>query len=127
MKARPVAVPTEARVIETLAGDPVTVNAKVAVAVPLAFVAVIVYVVALATDVGVPVNAPVEVLKLIPAGVALIAKLAIAPPFPVAVNPVAAVFTVRVSEAEERVNNGKREPKARIGRTWYLVDFVKEP
>jgi hypothetical protein len=103
-------------VIATLAGDPVTVSAKVAVDVPLALVAVIVYVVALATDVGVPVNAPVEVLKLIPAGVALIAKLTIAPPFPVAVNPVAAVFAVRVSEAEERVNNGKREPKARIGR-----------
>ena len=51
-------------------------------------------------------SAPVEVLKLIPAGVALIAKLAIAPPVELMVNPVAAVLTVRVSEAEERVKAG---------------------
>jgi hypothetical protein len=41
-----------------------------------------------------------------PAGVALIAKLEMAPPVEFAVNPVAAVFTVRVSEELERVNAG---------------------
>ena len=55
---------------------------------------------------GVPVSAPVEVLKLIPAGVALIAKLAIAPPVDEMVNPVAAVLTVLVSEADESVKAG---------------------
>lgn len=59
-----------------------------------------------ATVVGVPVKAPVEVLKLIPAGVALMAKLAMAPPVELIVNPVAAVLTVRVSEEEERVKAG---------------------
>ena len=59
-----------------------------------------------ATEVGVPVSAPVEVLKLFPAGVALIAKLAIAPPVDEMVKPVAAVSTVRVSEEEERVKAG---------------------
>jgi hypothetical protein len=34
------------------------------------------------------------VLKLIPAGVALMAKLAMAPPVELIVNPIAAVFTV---------------------------------
>ena len=53
-----------------------------------------------------PVNAPVVVLKLIPGGVALIAKLAIAPPVELIVKPVAAVFTVRVSEEDERVKAG---------------------
>jgi hypothetical protein len=52
------------------------------------------------------VSAPVEVLKLIPGGVALIAKLAMAPPVELIVNPVAAVLTVRVSEEEERVKAG---------------------
>ena len=51
-------------------------------------------------------SAPVEVLKLIPGGVALIAKLAMAPPVELIVNPVAAVLTVRVSEEEERVKAG---------------------
>ena len=55
---------------------------------------------------GVPDSAPVLVLKLIPAGVALIAKLAIAPPVDEMVKPVAAVFTVRVSEEDERVKAG---------------------
>ena len=45
-------------------------------------------------------------LKLIPAGVALMAKLAIAPPVELIVNPVAAVLTVLVSEEEERVKAG---------------------
>jgi hypothetical protein len=83
-----------------------TVNVNVRVADPDAFVAVIVKAVADATDVGVPVSAPVEVLKLIPGGVALIAKLAMAPPVELIVNPVAAVLTVRVSEEEERVKAG---------------------
>ena len=55
---------------------------------------------------GVPVSAPVVVLKLIPGGVALIAKLAIAPPVELMVKPVAAVLTVRVSVDDERVNAG---------------------
>jgi hypothetical protein len=63
-------------------------------------------VVALATVVGVPVSAPVDVLKLIPAGVALMAKLAMAPPVELIVNPVAAVLTVLVSEDDERVKAG---------------------
>jgi hypothetical protein len=73
---------------------------------PVALVAVIVYVVAVATEVGVPVNAPVEVLKLMPAGVALIVKLAMAPPVEMIVKPVATVLTVLVSEDEERVKAG---------------------
>jgi hypothetical protein len=73
---------------------------------PEAFVAVTVYVVADATVFGVPVSAPVVVLKVIPGGVALIAKLAIAPPVELMVNPVAAMFTVFVSAMEERVKAG---------------------
>ena len=84
----------------------VTVNVNVAVVEPLALVAVTVYAVAPATDVGVPVSAPVEVLKLIPAGVALMAKLAMAPPVELMVNPVATVLTVLVSDEEERVKAG---------------------
>jgi hypothetical protein len=45
-------------------------------------------------------------LKLIPGGVAVIAKLAMAPPVELIVNPVAAVFTVLVSAAKVRVNAG---------------------
>ena len=46
----------------------VTVSVNVCVAVPVAFVAVIVYAVADFTAVGVPVNKPVEVLNVKPAG-----------------------------------------------------------
>ena len=46
-----------------------------------------------------------------PAGVALIAKLAIAPPVDEMVKPVAAMFAIRVSDEEERVNAGA----ARVG------------
>jgi hypothetical protein len=73
---------------------------------PVALVAVIVYAVAVATEVGVPESAPVEVLKPIPAGVALIVKLEIKPPVEEIVKPVAAMFTVRVSDEEERVKSG---------------------
>jgi hypothetical protein len=52
------------------------------------------------------VSAPVVRLKLIPAGVALIAKLAMAPPVEEIVKPVAAVLTVRFSEELERVKAG---------------------
>jgi len=55
---------------------------------------------------GVPASVPVEVLKLIPAGIALIAKLAIAPPVEEIVNPVAEVFTVLVSALAEREKAG---------------------
>ena len=48
----------------------VTVSVNVCVAVPVAFVAVIVYAVADFTAVGVPVNKPVEVLNVKPAGAA---------------------------------------------------------
>jgi hypothetical protein len=46
-----------------------------------------------------------------PAGVALIAKLAMVPPVELMVNPVATMFAVRVSEEEERVKAGA----ARVG------------
>jgi hypothetical protein len=46
-----------------------------------------------------------------PAGVALIAKLAIAPPVDEMVKPVAAMFAVLVSDDEERVKAGA----ARVG------------
>jgi hypothetical protein len=46
------------------------------------------------------------VLKLIPGGVALIVKLAMAPPVERIVKPVAAVLTVPVSEEAERVKAG---------------------
>ena len=93
----------------------VTVNVNVAVVEPLALVAVTVYAVAPATDVGVPVSAPVEVLKLIPAGVALMAKLAMAPPVELMVNPVATVLTVLVSDEEERVKAGAASAGAAAG------------
>ena len=48
----------------------VTVSVNVRVAVPVAFVAVIVYTVADFTAVGVPVNKPVEALNESPAGAA---------------------------------------------------------
>ena len=62
--------------------------------------------VAVATVLGVPVRAPVLLLKLIPGGVALMLNLEIAPPVEVAVNPVAVVFTVLLSEEEDKVNAG---------------------
>jgi hypothetical protein len=46
-----------------------------------------------------------------PAGVALIAKLAIKPPVEEIVKPVATMFAVRVSDEDERVNAGA----ARVG------------
>jgi hypothetical protein len=55
---------------------------------------------------GVPVSAPVVVLKLIPGGVALIVNLEIAPPVELMVKPVAAVFFVLVSVDDERVKAG---------------------
>jgi len=57
--------------------------------------------------VGVPERAPVVVLKLIPGGVALIAKLVMAGPVELTVNPVATALTVLVSDDEERVKTGK--------------------
>ena len=62
--------------------------------------------VAVATVFGVPVRAPVVVLKLIPGGVELMEYLAIAPPVEVLVNPVAAVPTVLLSLDEDKVNAG---------------------
>jgi hypothetical protein len=46
------------------------VRVNVAVELPLAFVAVIVYAVALCVAVGVPVKSPVAVLKVVPEGTA---------------------------------------------------------
>ena len=43
-------------------------------------------------------SSPVEVLKLMPAGVALIAKLAMVPPVELMVKPVAVVSTITVSD-----------------------------
>ena len=59
-----------------------------------------------ATVLGVPVKAPVLILKLIPGGVELIAKLEIAPPVELIVNPVAAVSTVLLSVEEDNENAG---------------------
>ena len=102
----------EERVKAGAARAAVTVNVKVCVVEAVAFVAVIVKAVTVATVFGVPVSAPVVVLKIIPGGVALIPKLAIVPPVDVAiVNPVAAVFTVLLSDDEERVKAGA----ARVG------------
>jgi hypothetical protein len=56
--------------------------------------------------VGVPVRVPVYVLKLIPGGVALIAKRLIAPPVELVVKPVATVFSSLDSEEEESVKIG---------------------
>ena len=56
--------------------------------------------------VGAPDRVPVEVSKLIPAGVADIAKLAINPPVELVVNAVPDVKYVRVSDEAERVNAG---------------------
>jgi hypothetical protein len=55
---------------------------------------------------GVPVSAPVVVLKLIPGGVAFIANLEISPPVELIVNPVAAVSAFLVSDEEESVKAG---------------------
>jgi hypothetical protein len=63
-------------------------------------------VVAPAIVVGAPVSVPVEVSKLIPAGVAEIEKLAISPPVEFVVNAVPDVKYVRVAEDEDRVNAG---------------------
>jgi hypothetical protein len=71
------------------AQDAFTVNLYVCVGLPDAFLAVTVYVVAPFTTEGLPDNTPVEVLKLIPGGVAEIEKLEIAPPDEITVNPAA--------------------------------------
>ena len=62
--------------------------------------------VAPAIVVGAPVRVPVEVSKLIPAGVAEMEKLAISPPVELVVNAVPDVKYVRVAEDEDRVNAG---------------------
>ena len=68
---------------------------------------------------GVPDSAPVVVSKLIPGGVALIEKLAIAPPDELTVNPVAEVFTVLLSVVEDRVKvGGRRYVPEVITRVW---------
>jgi hypothetical protein len=84
----------------------VTVSVKVLEVDPEAFVPVIVYTVAPATVFGVPVNAPVEVLNVIPGGVDEMENEAIAPPVELIVKPVAVVLTVLVSADDESVNAG---------------------
>ena len=85
----------------------VTVKVNVLVADPTALVAVIVKSIASAIDVGVPVNSPVVVLKLIPAGAdGVIEKLVIASPVESTVKPVATELTVLVSLDEVSVNTG---------------------
>jgi hypothetical protein len=60
-----------------------------------------------ATALGVPLNAPVEVLKFMPAGKAgEKAILAIAPPVELTVNPVATALTALTSDEDERVKTG---------------------
>ena len=68
------------------------------------------------------VSAPVLVLKLIPAGVALMAKLAMAPPVELMVNPVAAVLTVLVSDEEERVKAGAASAAVTVNVNVAVVD-----
>jgi hypothetical protein len=85
----------------------VTVKVNVRVADPMALVAVIVYSIASAIDVGVPVNSPVVVLKLIPAGaVGAIEKFVIASPVESTVKPVATELTVLVSLDDVSVKTG---------------------
>ena len=108
--------PTGAEAGPVIVKDAISLSAKVTSAVVVtvdasAFVAVIVKTVDVAIVVGVPVSAPVVVLKIIPGEVALIPKLAIAPPVELLVNPVAAVFTVLLSDDELRVKAGA----ARVG------------
>jgi hypothetical protein len=66
----PAVVPIDAREITNLVGAFVTVKVNVRDALPVAFVAVIVYAVELWVEVGVPLNCPVELLKVKPAGAA---------------------------------------------------------
>ena len=73
---------------------------------------------------GVPVRAPVAVLKLIPGGVALILKLAIAPPVELIVKPVAVVLTVLLSEDAVRVNAGAA---VHTGYTVVSASVVNDP
>jgi hypothetical protein len=71
-KATPAEVPTDARDTASIAAGPATraviVNVNVLFTLPFALVAVIVYVVALWVEVGVPLKSPVVVLKMVPAG-----------------------------------------------------------
>ena len=74
---------------------------------PVALVAVTVYVVVVAITVGVPANTPVDVLKVIPNGASgEMVKLAITPPEEVIVKPTATVSTSTVSVEDERVKAG---------------------
>ena len=101
--------------VATVEGAAVTVNVKICVVLPLAFVAVTVKAVALATLFGVPESAPVVVLKLIPEGVALMPKLAMVPPVEEAiVNPVAAVLTVLVSADALNVKAGAASATVKV-------------
>jgi hypothetical protein len=75
---------------------------------------VTVYVVAPATEVGVPESVPVVVSKLIPGGIDEIVKESIAPPVEWMVKPVAAVLTVLVSADDERVKVGPVRLTVRI-------------
>jgi len=64
---------------------------------------------------GVPLNAPVEVLKLMPEGAAgEIAKLAILPPVELTVKPFATVLTVLLSDVEVRVKAGAARVAGKI-------------
>jgi hypothetical protein len=66
--------------------------------------------VALAIVVGVPLSVPVELLKLIPGGVALITKLVMGPPVDWILKPVAEVLTVLVSAEDESAKAGAAGP-----------------
>ena len=60
-----------------------------------------------AATLGVPLNVPVKVLKLMPAGAeGEIARLVIAPPVELTLNPVATVLTALTSDEDERVKAG---------------------
>jgi hypothetical protein len=66
----------------------------------------------------------VLVLKLIPAGVALMAKLAMAPPVEEIVNPVAAVLTVLLSDELERLKSGAARVAVTVRVNFCGVDPV---
>ncbi len=59
-----------------------------------------------------------------PAGVALMAKFAMAPPVDEMVNPVAAVFTVRVSEEAVRVKAGAASVAVTVNVNVAAIDPV---
>ena len=128
MDARGVA-PFTGAVIGTAAIEIVlrlTPNVKVAVSVPRGFVPVIVYTVAVDVSVGVPVKAPVEILKLNPVGAGGDIAYESEATVLVITKPVIATPTVAVSLIGEIVKSGGNV-KARVGVALDGVDQSDVP